>query len=155
MTSGIKMGVVIGAQGLAGHVKIRAFTEDPMNIDAYGALTDGAGTPCKLKIIRATGDGCVIAAIEGVKDRNAAERLKGKEFFVEALPPAEDGAFYCSDLIGMKAVDVNGKAIGIVEQVHNYGAGDLLEIGGALYPFTGAVDLKAGVVKLNLPEETE
>ncbi len=154
------MGIVIGAHGVAGQVKIRAFTEDPLNIDAYGALTDGTGTPCKLHIHRATSDGCVIASFDGVKDRNAAEQLKGKELYVSALPPAEGGEYYCSQLIGLKAVDADGKEMGIIERVHNYGAGNLLELRHAdgsseLYPFFGKVDLKAGIVQLELPESIE
>jgi 16S rRNA processing protein RimM len=105
----------------------------------------------------------VVARLEGVADRDAAEALKGVELYVarDRLPPAAEGEFYHADLVGLAAVDAAGKAIGTIVAVHNFGAGDLLEIklSGAskteLVPFTDAfvpeVDIAARRVVVVLP----
>jgi 16S rRNA processing protein RimM len=113
-----------------------------------------------------TGKG-VVARIEGVTDRNAAEALKGTELYVDRdrLPAATEGEFYHADLIGLDAVDPDGKAIGSIVAVQNFGAGDLLEVRLAgstrteLVPFTEAavptVDMSAGRAVVILPPTTD
>ncbi len=110
-----------------------------------------------------TTKGGVVARLEGVSDRNAAEALKGVELYVDRdkLPAAAEGEFYHADLIGLAAVDPQGKRLGEIVAVQNYGAGDLLEIRltGAgkteLVPFTEAtvpeVDIAAGRVVVAMP----
>jgi 16S rRNA processing protein RimM len=108
-------------------------------VGAYGPLTDEAGT--RRFALRVAGrlKGVVIAEIEGVEDRDAAEALRGLRLHVERaqLPPPEDGVFYHADLIGLDAVRADGTTLGTVTAVHDYGAGQSLEIGdGMLVPFT-------------------
>ena len=92
--------------------------------------------------------GVVIARLEGVADRNAAEALNGTALYImrEKLPPPEDeDDFYHSDLIGLEARLDDGHVLGEVVAVPNYGAGDILEVKDPrsgdtyLYPFTRAV----------------
>jgi 16S rRNA processing protein RimM len=91
-----------------------------------------------------------VARFDGVADRNAAEALRGSLVEVDrsALPPLEEGEYYHADLIGLPAVDRDGKPAGKVAAVENYGAGDLLEIEDAagkrsLIPFRdGIADLE-------------
>ena len=103
--------------------------------------------------------------IEGVKDRNAADALKGVELFLDrtALPPSEDEEeFYHADLVGLAAVDTNGVRLGTVRALHDFGAGDLIEVlpdaGGQprVFPFTREtvpdIDLAAGAVTIDPPE---
>ncbi len=127
----VLLGRITGAHGLKGEVKIAAFTGDPADIAAYGPLTSGDGGR-KFKItVRSVKGGSVIAHLAGVSDRNAAEALRGADLYVarSALPPTEDeDEYYHSDLIGLDAVSPDGAAIGTVLAVHNFGAGDLLEI---------------------------
>ena len=105
----------------------------------------------------------MVARLEGVGDRNAAEALKGIELYVDRarLPPAAEGEFYHADLIGMLAVDLEGRALGHIGAVHNFGAGDLLEIRLAgsgkteLVPFTAdtvpTLDVTAGRAVVVMP----
>jgi len=157
-TTRILLGHVSGAHGIKGEVVIHSYTAAAEDIAAYGPLSDESGTRhFELKSARATGKG-VVARIIGVNDRNAAEALKGTALYVDRakLPAPATGAFYHSDLIGLAAVDVGGAALGEVIAVHNFGAGDLIEIrmpgrkDTALVPFTDAfvpeVDLAAGRV---------
>jgi 16S rRNA processing protein RimM len=128
--SPILLGTIIGAHGVRGEVVIKAYTQAPENIAAYGPLLDKSGKRSfTIKVKRLTSKG-VVAQIEGVTTRTAAEELKGIELHVDRgrLPVITHSEFYYADLIGLTAVDWRGKTIGEIVSVANYGAGDLLEI---------------------------
>jgi 16S rRNA processing protein RimM len=159
----VLLGRIAGAHGIRGEVVIHAFTAAPEDIAAYGALSDASGVR-RFKILKArVAAKGVVARIEGIGDRNAAEALKGVELYVarERLPEAEEGVFYHADLVGLAAVNAHGEGIGEIVAVHNYGAGDLLELklaGSAkteLIPFSEAfvpeVDIAARRVVVLLP----
>lgn len=161
----ILLGHIAGAHGIRGEVLIKTYTEAPENVGAYGPLSDESGTRTfSLRSARATPKG-VVARLQGVDDRNAAEALKGIALYIERerLPAAADGEFYHADLIGLAAIDGDGKPLGEIVAVQNYGAGDLLEIRLAgssrteLVPFTDAavpvVDFAARRVVVILPSE--
>lgn len=126
----ILLGHVAGAHGIRGEVLVKTYTGAPADIAAYGPLTDATGTKSyKLKVVRVTPKG-VIARVQGVADRNAAEALKGTALHVAraAMGEPQAGEYYYSDLIGLAAVSPDGAAIGTIKAVENFGAGDLLEI---------------------------
>jgi 16S rRNA processing protein RimM len=125
----ILLGRIAAAHGIRGEVLIKTFTERPEDIAAYGPLDDGRGGALTVKVIRVTPKG-VIARITGVADRNGAEALKGVGLHVDRarLPSPDDGTYYHADLIGLAAVDPEGRPVGEVVGVHNHGAGDLLEV---------------------------
>lgn len=161
----ILLGHIAGAHGIRGEVLIKTYTEAPENVGAYGPLSDESVTRTfNLESARATAKG-VVARLQGVDDRNAAEALKGIALYIERerLPAAADGEFYHADLIGLAAIDGDGKPLGEIVAVQNYGAGDLLEIrleGSSkteLVPFTDAavpeVDIAARRVVVILPSE--
>jgi 16S rRNA processing protein RimM len=126
----ILLGVVIGAVGLKGEVRVKTFTATPEAITQYGDLHTKDGR--KIAVVRARGGkgDDVTLALKGVADRTAAEALKGTELFVPrgALPAVDDGEYYHADLIGLAAHDGEDRRIGTVKAIHNYGAGDILEI---------------------------
>src|SRR5690348_15774037 len=131
----VLMGAIIGAHGIKGEVKVKSFAGTPAAIATYGALSDAKGRIFDLSLVgKATpGKDILIARINGVGDRNAAEALKGVELFVarDRLPKtADDEEFYLADLIGLDIVDQHGTAHGRVVSVENYGAGDVLSIDG-------------------------
>jgi 16S rRNA processing protein RimM len=156
-------GVVTGAHGIKGEVKLKSFTADPKAIAAYGPLLGSNGERFEIERLRAQKDG-FIAVLKSVGDRNKAEALKGVELFVprQQLPAPEDDEVYIHDLIGAKAVTANGEDFGTVIAVPNFGAGDLLEISRAgkaetvLVPFAEeyvpAIDLEKNEIVLDLPE---
>lgn len=163
----VLLGRIAGAHGIRGEVVIHAYTAAPEGIGAYGPLSDAAGARTfTVKGTRAMPKG-VIARLEGVTDRNAAEALKGVELYVDRdrLPPAAEGEYYHADLIGLTAVDRDGKAIGEIVAVQNFGAGDLIEIRLAgsgrteLVPFTDdcvpQVDIEAGRAVVIFPPSVE
>jgi 16S rRNA processing protein RimM len=154
----VLLGRITGVHGLKGEVKITAYTGEPEDIAAYGALTTVDGERhFRISAIRSVKGGTVIAALHGVTDRDEAEKLRGTELYVSraALPAIEDAdEYYHSDLIGLKAVSPDGETIGKIVAVHNFGAGDLLEVRfegerqAQFVPFENAhvprVDLDAG-----------
>jgi 16S rRNA processing protein RimM len=165
MARDVLLGAVIGAQGLKGEVKVKTFTQSPGKLGAYGPLHTKNGKSFRVTSVREAKDGAVVT-LEGVADRNAAEALKGAELFVprSALPKEEAGEFYHADLIGLRAEDTEGRAIGTVRAVHNFGAGDVLEIvrddGDEVFlPFTREVaqeiDIEGGRIVIAAPEEIE
>jgi 16S rRNA processing protein RimM len=155
----VMVGEIGRPHGVRGLVRLRAFTEDPAAIAAYSPLTDEAGTR-RFALTLKGGD---IAAIEGITDRDAAQRLTGTKLYVERdrLPPPDDEEFYLVDLIGLPAVTEAGEALGRIRAVEDHGAGTFLIIEGAarehLLPFTRAVvpvvDIAGGRVTVVPPGE--
>lgn len=124
------LGVITGARGVRGEVRIRTFTERAEDIAGYGPLTDEAGartfTLTDPKRIR----GGIAARIEGIEDRTGAESLKETHLYVsrDSLPEPEEEEFYHADLVGLRVKSVNGEDVGTVAGVYDFGAGDVLEI---------------------------
>ena len=159
------MAQIGGAHGLRGEVKLKSFTGDPMAVSEYGTLTteDGAAS-FEIEALRPA-KGHLVARFRGIEDRGAAERLANVRLFVprERLPPLEADEFYHADLIGLSAVKADGSEIGTVVAVHDFGAGDILELaprgGGTsiMVPFTAAfvpkVDIARGRIVVAPPED--
>jgi len=155
-----------GAHGIRGEVKLKSFTADPLAVKDYGLLEseDGAAS-FEIEALRPA-KGYLVARLRGVRDRNAAEQLTNLRLFVprERLPPPAADEFYHADLIGLAAVTAAGVEVGTVVAVHNFGAGDILELrppaGGTtiMLPFTDAfvprIDIAGGRIVVEPPEET-
>ena len=153
------------AHGVRGEVRLKSFTEDPLSVTHYGALEseDGARR-FEIEAVRPAKD-LLIARLKGISDRTAAEALTSLRLYVprERLPEPEPDEFYQADLIGLAAERRDGAPFGTVKAVHNFGAGDLLEIepagGGAtvLLPFTASVvpvvEVACGRIVVEPPEE--
>lgn len=159
----VLLGVVTGAHGLKGDVRLVSFTSDPLAIGDYGPLTSKDGRSWRVSSLRLQKNG-LVARLEGIRDRNAAEGLKGLELFIarEKLPEAEVGEYYHADLIGLEVEGLEGGLAGRVVAVHDFGAGDLLEIRlgdedrSFMVPFTDEfvpkVDLGTGRLVVALPQ---
>ena len=160
------VGAVAGAHGVHGNVKVKSFTDDPMAFAAYGPLLREDGTHLFTpKKARPVGKFFSLA-VEETLSREDVEALKSTKLFVprDRLPEPEDGEFYHSDLIGLRAVDEAGEALGRIAAVHEFGAGDTLEIkpdkgASFFHPFTlhhaPEVDLAGGRVVLRIEEAEE
>jgi 16S rRNA processing protein RimM len=156
------VGVVAGAHGIRGGVRIKSVTAVPADVGAYGPVADEAGL--RAFEIRVTGEakGVVLARLDGVATREAAEALKGLRLYIERdrLPPADEGEFYHADLVGLDAWLPDGRRFGRVASVWDFGAGTSLEIDrpdgeSVMLPFTLAsvpvIDLQAGRVVVDPP----
>lgn len=154
------------AHGVRGEVKLWPFTQDPMAVLHYGPLSTKDGAR-QFEVARArVAKDHLVAALKGVTTREDAERVNGIELYIarEKLPATEAGEYYHADLIGLRAVDTQGETIGKVLAIHNFGAGDIIEIApthgsSLLLPFTNAVvptvDIAAGHVVIVMPPEIE
>jgi 16S rRNA processing protein RimM len=163
------LGRIAAAHGIRGDVLIHSYADEPQDIAAYGPLeTEDGSRRLEVRTLRVTPKG-VIARVTGVEDRSSAEALKGLALYVDRarLPAPEEGEFYRADLVGLRAQDGNGRTLGTVVAVENYGAGDLLELRlegkqpTELVPFTEVfvpvVDIAGGrvVVVMPVPDQTE
>jgi 16S rRNA processing protein RimM len=154
------VGRITAAHGIRGEVRIAPYTATPLAIADYGPLFLGDGRTITLRKVRLASKG-IVAALAGVADRNTAEALIGQDLFLprDALPEPEEDAYYHADLIGLVATDTAGSPVGRVHAVHDFGAGDVLEItptdGGetVMLPFTRdavpVVSLQTGTLTID------
>lgn len=156
----VVMGQIVAPYGIKGWIKVRPFTE------AVDSLLDfpvwwlgGAGQWREVRVIEADLHGkSLIASLDASLDRNAAEKLKGLQIAVprSSLPAAGKDEYYWSDLIGLKVVNLDGVELGVVDDVIETGANDVLEVKGGLthlIPFVGKfvldVDLAGRVIRVD------
>jgi 16S rRNA processing protein RimM len=135
MSNLILLGRITAAHGIRGAVKIKSLTANPADIGTYGPLQTQSGSVIEIIAMKPANDE-FIADLKNVKDRNAAEALEGTDLYIsrDALPKPQAGEFYLHDLVG-KQVLAEGKVLGIVTSIENYGAGDLMELdNGELIP---------------------
>jgi 16S rRNA processing protein RimM len=149
-----------------GAVKLWTFTEDPLAVKRYGPLsTEDGARRFEVTSAREAKDH-LVATLKGVSTREQAERLNGVELFVarEKLPATDENEYYHADLIGLAAVTAENESLGRVVAIHNFGAGDIIEIAPPsgptiLLPFSNAVvptvDLGNRRVVIDMPREVE
>lgn len=125
----VLVGAVAGAFGVKGEVRLRAFTEKKEGVISYGPLYgEDQKVLLRPKSWRELKDGVAISAPE-VKTREDAEKLRGQKLYVPRanLPSTEEDEFYIVDLLGCRAEALDGKVLGEICAVWNFGAGDIIE----------------------------
>ena len=155
------------AHGVRGEIRLWPFTEDPLAVASYGPLeTEDGRRRFEIASLRAATDH-LVARVKGIDSRNDAEQLNGLELYIarEKLPATDDDEFYRADLIGLAAVTPEEAPLGRIIAVHNFGAGDIIEIASEnghetrLLPFSNAVvptvDLANRRVVIVLPDEID
>jgi 16S rRNA processing protein RimM len=162
----VLLAAIIGAQGLKGAVKAKIFTAMPEALTRYGALHDAAGRKFEITAFRPGKTGEAVMSFQGIESRDAAEALKGTELFIarDALPTTAKDEFYHADLIGLEAQDGEGRSLGKVAAIHNFGAGDVIELtrsdgDSVLLAFTAdnvpTIDVPGGRIVVAVPEDDE
>lgn len=174
MNKKILVGKVVSAFGIKGEIKIISYCEEPLKIKNY-PLFDRDGNSLHLTISdkKDSGKEIIIAKIVGINDRNAAEKIRGKEIFTnrESFSELAENEFYYVDLIGLTVIDEKKQKIGKVTNVYNHGAGGVIEIEfdkkepaknyqkienfsfkSEIFP---EVNLKAGFIRITFPEIVE
>ena len=164
-TGWVCVGVVTKPKGVRGEVRIKSFTAAPTDFVAYGPVHRGPDGPVVAFELRGSQRDMVTARVAGVADRNGAEALRGAKLYVPraALPEVmEDDEYYLTDLVGLAVELVDGTAWGTVHALHDFGAGDILEVARAegetvMLPFTRetvpVVDISGGRLVVEPPEE--
>ncbi len=154
------VGAIAGAFGVHGEARIKSFCAEPGEIVRYSPLSTEEGREFRLRITRPL-KGAFAARLSGVETREAAESLRGTRLYAprERLPALAEDEYYHADLIGLEVVDTGGALLGRVRAVHDFGAGDVVEVAGPaelMLPFTRAavptVDLAAGRLVADLSE---
>lgn len=152
------------AHGLRGGVHLRSFTEKPEAFAQYGPLETEDGTRrLEIDSVKPSKDGFIVRFV-GVTRREHAEALRNVNLYVDRdrLPAAGDDEFYYADLIGLAAVTPDGEAFGEVIALHNFGAGDIIELkldsgASTMLAFDKAtvpeVDIASGRIVVVMPEE--
>jgi 16S rRNA processing protein RimM len=164
-TEPILLARIGAAHGVRGEVRVKSFAAEPQALAGYGPLAAADGRLFHIERLRPAKE-VVVVKFRGVDTRDAAEALNGTDLYVarERLPEPEDDEFYYADLIGMSAVSAEGEPLGTVVAVHNFGAGDMLDIApprgpSLLVPFTREavpeVDLAAQRLVVVPPPEIE
>ena len=167
MADDVLLGVVTSVHGLMGVVRVKTFTEAPARLADYGVLRTAEGRKLEIAGLRESKSDGAIVRFKGIEDRASAERLVNAKLLVEraVLPATGADEFYHADLVGLRAVDGEGRVIGTVRALHNFGAGDVIELerlgggGTLLLPFNAdfvtAVDVASGCIMVREPEDTE
>jgi 16S rRNA processing protein RimM len=155
--------IVVGrcgaAHGVRGWIHVQSFTDPPENLIEYlpwFVRTAGGQTELRVVAHRPHRHGFVVR-LDGVEDREAAERLRGSEIVIDErqLPPPDADEYYWKDLIGLRVVDTAGGVLGEVTGIMDTAGHDVLVVkppetdaAEMLIPFVGAivlsVDLEAG-----------
>jgi len=159
--------IIVGAHGVHGAVKVKSFTQNPEDFSTYGPLLSAEGeiilTP---KNPRPINNAFTMRSPE-IKTREQAMALKGTQLFVprSAFPDADEDEFYFADLVGLDVKSTDGKRVGKIIAVEDFGAGTLLEIqpvksaenqNSFYHPFTKIavpkIDIKAGRAVIHIEE---
>lgn len=155
------LGRIVGLFGVRGWIKVFSYTEPREAVLQYKGWMLGKKEQWQpAKVVEGKRHGkSVIARLEGVEDREAAEALVGKDIRVskESLPQPEEGQYYWSDLIGLKVVHRDGTDLGKIDYMLETGANDVMVLKGEkerLIPFVMDkvvinVDLAAGQVDVD------
>ncbi len=166
MTARVCVGAIVGAHGVRGAVRLKSFTEVPAHIGAYGPLESEDGKRRFAPKVTGEAKGLVIAKLDGVNDRDAADALRGTRLYVprDRLPDTDEDEFLYADLVGLNAETPDGRPLGTVRGVADFGAGDVLDIMGAdgkamMVPFTKRVvpivDVAGKRLVVDPPDEVE
>lgn len=128
----LEVGKIVNTHGLKGEVKVVPWTDSPETFEDIDCVY----------IKKKTGDIClnienmkyqknnIILKFKEISKIEDAEPLKNKTLFAErdALGELPEGVYYIADIIGLKAVDTDGKLIGTVSDIFNTGSNDIYEI---------------------------
>lgn len=119
-----------GAFGVKGEMRITAFTEDPAALLHYRSLKGADGSPALTLTSGRVAKAGLIARAREVETREEAQALRGLRLYIDraSLPEPKEDEYYLADLVGLAVRAPAGEPIGAVKSVHNFGAGDLLEI---------------------------
>ena len=126
----VRVGVILGPRGLKVHFKVKSFTKEPCDLSAYGPVVLDNGQTLRLSVLATKANRVVIVKADGLASREDVEGLRGRTIKIqrESLPELEQDEFYHVDLIGATVINLRGNDIGKVVALHNFGAGDIVEV---------------------------
>ena len=126
------MGRIVAPYGIFGWVKILPDTETIdglFDYDTWWLGRDDSWQEVEIETAKVHND-VIVAKLVGVDDRDAALRCKGKQVAVPRaqLPEADADEYYWSDLIGVSVKNKQDIDFGIITDVFETGANDVLVV---------------------------
>ena len=153
ITDHLAVGAIAGPHGVRGQFKVKLFAETPAALEHYGALKIDGGRALKLSVKSVNSKGLVIVSAVGVTSREAAEALRGMLLSTSraSLPDLAEDELYHADLLGAAVFHEDGTNLGEVLALHNFGAGEIIEVkpvsgNSFMLPFAGE-----SVVEVDIP----
>jgi 16S rRNA processing protein RimM len=136
----VVLGKIVSVHGVKGDVKVYSFTDPIDNVLDYPRWTlkrDNEVKQVELVSGRLQGK-VVVAKLKGLDDREVARSFAGFEILVPRgeLPELAPGEFYWSQLVGLKVIDQVGQLLGMIDQLFETGANDVMVV----KPCTGSLD---------------
>jgi len=158
----LSLGAVTGAHGVRGQFKVKPFTDQPKALDKYGPVWLEDGRQLSLSVKSVSPKGFVLVSAVEITSKEAADALRGCQLLIDRdkLPPSDEGEHYHADLIGLTVVTEADGALGQIIGIHDFGAGEIVEIEpekgpSFMLPFSGdylaKIDDEAGAVVLDPP----
>lgn len=133
---------IVGAHGIKGLVKVRAFSHNALDVFQYQPLHDSSGKTYHLRLSRFLPSGILLCHLDHCITRNDAEAHAGVNLYMDRsrLPELEPDTYYHADLEGLNIVDQQGHILGRIKQVQDHGAGTYMDVllacgGHATLPF--------------------
>ncbi len=159
------VGRVLDAFGVKGQIKVRAFTDPPQNLLSYENWILSTADSAERSFTVTAGKvqkNNVIVSLQDVSTRDEALALKGADVRVpySLLPELPPGEYYWCELLELKVTDVDGTEYGVVKDIIETGANDVLVVNGDkthLIPYINQVilevDLEQGTMRVDWFEE--
>ncbi len=123
------LGEIVRPQGIRGEVKVRHYTDDPdrfYDLEVVFLKRGESYDEVNVEGARVQGDD-VYLKLEGIDDRNEAEKLRNIQLWVDrdnAVELGEDEVFI-ADILGAKAFDTKGNPVGVLKDVLTPGGVDV------------------------------
>lgn len=156
------VGQVSGVFGVHGEIKIEPYTSFPDRFAENHIVYAGAKRTPYTILAAHPHKRHILLRLEGITDRDAAERLHGMEVCIPARDIHElpDDHFYLHDVIGLEVQTTDGRKLGAVKDILVTGGTDLFVIERdesgremllpAIKEFIKLIDIGAGVMKVDL-----
>ena len=144
----VYLGKIVSTHGVRGLVKIEFYNTESENLENYASKLYIENLKINLEKKFAKGK-LTICKINRYESKEDIIRFVGKEIWVEENSlEKKSNEYFHRDLINTKVYDTNNQLLGIVSAIHNFGAGDLLELNGSFKYMIRFYDLKKEDINL-------
>lgn len=115
--------------GVRGEILMEVYTDFPERLQPGSLLYLDAAEPIELVKCRPHNDGLLLT-LQGYTTPEAVGQLRNRLLYVRSddRPPLEDGEYYHHQLIGLRAVSESGEELGVVKEILETGASDVLVV---------------------------
>ncbi|MFN8485656.1 MAG: ribosome maturation factor RimM [Anaerolineae bacterium] len=130
------VGEIVAAHGIQGEVKVLLETSFPERFNRLKSVLIGPPDGSDYRSVGLEGSrlhkGSALLRLAGVKDRNAAEMLRGQVVAIpaaQAMPLGED-EYYVHQIEGLAVYTEDGERLGVVDHVIFTGANEVYAVRG-------------------------